>query len=193
MPKEVRARIKINSLLEQSGWHFFDSPHGKANISLVHSTKKGKFINDKLGNDLEGAPDGFIDYLLLNEQNRPVALVEAKRESIDPLNAKEQAREYARGQNIRHIFLPNGNVHYYWDLEEENPTAISRFFSLKRAKFSQRFFQDVSNPPPPSRNPAKNRRRTGTGFGRRSRGQGLKVKMEANIRTVISRVWGEKA
>jgi type I restriction enzyme, R subunit len=130
--KEAKARIKINNLLEQSGWRFFDSPDGRANISLEHRTKKGKFINDKLGNDLEGAPDGFIDYLLLNEQNRPVALVEAKRESIDPLNAKEQAREYARGQNIRHIFLSNGNVHYYWDLEEGNPTAISRFLSLKQ-------------------------------------------------------------
>ena len=85
-----------------------------------------------MGNDLEQAPDGFIDYLLLNEQSRPVALVEAKRESIDPLTAKDQARAYARGQNIRHIFLSNGNVHYYWDLEQGNPTVISRFFSLKQ-------------------------------------------------------------
>src|ERR1035437_1351673 len=132
MQKEAKARIKINKLLEEAGWRFFPSEAGKENISLEHRTKKGKFTNDKLGNDLEGAPDGFIDYLLLNEQNRPVALVEAKRESIDPLNAKEQTREYARGQNIRHIFLSNGNVHYYWDLEAGNPTAISRFLSLKQ-------------------------------------------------------------
>lgn len=130
--KEAAARIKINKLLEDADWRFFESPAGKANISLEHRTKKGKFANDKLGDDLENAPDGFIDYLLLNEQNRPVALVEAKRESVDPLNAKEQAREYARGQNIRHVFLSNGNVHYYWDLEQGNPTAISRFLSLKQ-------------------------------------------------------------
>lgn len=128
--KEAKARIKINKLLEQAGWRFFDSDEGKANIFLEHRTKKGTFSNDKLGNDLENAPDGFIDYLLLNEQSRPVALLEAKRESIDPLTAKEQAREYARGQNIRHIFLSNGNVHYYWDLEQGNPTVISRFLSL---------------------------------------------------------------
>lgn len=128
--KEAKARIKINKLLEDAGWRFFESSAGNANISLEHRTKKGKFTNDKLGNDLENAPDGFIDYLLLNEQNRPIALVEAKRENIDPLNAKEQAREYARGQNIRHIFLSNGNVHYYWDLEQGNPTAISRLLSI---------------------------------------------------------------
>lgn len=130
--KEAKARIKINKLLEEAGWRFFDTATGKANISLEHRTKKGKLTNDKLGNDLENAPDGFIDYLLLNEQNRPVALVEAKRESIDPLNAKEQTREYARGQNIRYIFLSNGNVHYYWDLDSGNPTVISRLLSLKQ-------------------------------------------------------------
>lgn len=129
--KEAKARIKINKLLEDAGWRFFDSAEGKANISLEHRTKKGNISGDTLGNDLENAPDGFIDYLLLNEQNRPVALVEAKRESIDPLTAKEQTREYARGQNIRHVFLSNGNVHYYWDLESGNPTVISRILSLE--------------------------------------------------------------
>jgi len=79
---------------------------------------------------LENAPDGFIDYLLLNDLNRPIALVEAKRENIDPLNAKEQAREYARAQHIRHIFLSNGNIHYYWDLEYGEPTVISKFLSI---------------------------------------------------------------
>jgi type I restriction enzyme R subunit len=128
--KEAKSRIKINKLLEEVGWRFFDTTEGKANISLEHRTKKGKVSGDTLGNDLENAPDGFIDYLLLNEQNRPVALLEAKRESIDPLTAKEQARDYARGQNIRHVFLSNGNVHYYWDLEQGNPTVISRFLSL---------------------------------------------------------------
>ncbi|TWJ19048.1 hypothetical protein [Geobacter argillaceus] len=62
--KEAKARIKINKLLEEAGWRFFDSPEGKANIFLEHHTKKGKFTNNKLGNDLEDAPDGFIDYPL---------------------------------------------------------------------------------------------------------------------------------
>jgi type I restriction enzyme, R subunit len=40
--KEAKARIKIDLLLAQSGWRFFDSPDGKANISLEHRTKKGE-------------------------------------------------------------------------------------------------------------------------------------------------------
>jgi len=129
---EAKARIKINKLLEDAGWRFFDSDKGKANISLEHRTKKIKLDNESLGADLENAPDGFIDYLLLNDSNRPIALVEAKRERIDPLNAKEQARLYARKQHIRHIFLSNGNIHYYWDLEYGEPTIISKFLSLKQ-------------------------------------------------------------
>lgn len=130
MSKEAKARIKINHLLEEAGWSFFDSNTNKANILLEHRTKKAQFDNSKLGEDLENAPDGFIDYLLLNELSRPIALVEAKRENIDPLNAKEQAREYARAQHIRHIFLSNGNLHYYWDLEYGEPTVISKFLSI---------------------------------------------------------------
>ena len=130
MSKEAKARIKINNLLEEAGWSFFDGDTDKANILLEHRTKKAQFDNSKLGEDLENAPDGFIDYLLLNELSRPIALVEAKRENIDPLNAKEQAREYARAQHIRHIFLSNGNLHYYWDLEYGEPTVISKFLSI---------------------------------------------------------------
>jgi type I restriction enzyme, R subunit len=132
MSKEAKARIKINNLLEEAGWSFFDGDTDKANILLEHRTKKAKFDNSKLGEDLENAPDGFIDYLLLNELSRPIALVEAKRENIDPLNAKEQAREYARAQHIRHIFLSNGNLHYYWDLEYGEPTVISKFLSISQ-------------------------------------------------------------
>jgi len=32
--KEAQARIKINKLLEESGWRFFDHPSGKASIVL---------------------------------------------------------------------------------------------------------------------------------------------------------------
>ena len=32
--KEAKARIKINKLLEASGWRFFDSDEGPANIQV---------------------------------------------------------------------------------------------------------------------------------------------------------------
>ena len=32
--KEAKARIKINKLLEEAGWRFFDDKDGKATIKL---------------------------------------------------------------------------------------------------------------------------------------------------------------
>ena len=69
--------------------------------------------------------------MLLNTDGRAVAVVEAKRESIDPLTAKEQARAYAESLNASHIFLSNGLVHWYWNLRQGNPVKVSRFFPLE--------------------------------------------------------------
>lgn len=37
--KEAKARIKINKLLEDAGWRFFDSKKGPANIQLENNIK----------------------------------------------------------------------------------------------------------------------------------------------------------
>ena len=37
--KEAKARIKINKLLEESGWRFFDTDEGPANIYLEPNVK----------------------------------------------------------------------------------------------------------------------------------------------------------
>jgi type I restriction enzyme R subunit len=137
--KEAQARIKINKLLEVSGWRFFDNNIGIANISCEHRITKKKYKTDDLGNDFEKVENGFIDYLLLNTEKRPIALVEAKKESINPLDAKEQAREYAKSLNLRYIFLSNGNVHYYWDLQNGNPIRISKILSIEELGEAQKW------------------------------------------------------
>jgi len=122
MQKEAKARIKINKLLEDSGWHFFDDDSGKANIQVEPGIKYSE-----LGDDFEHEKHGFIDFLLLDQDGRALVVVEAKRESIDPLSAKEQARNYARNVGARFIILSNGNIHYFWDTKHGNPDTISRF------------------------------------------------------------------
>ncbi len=122
MQKEASARIKINKLLEESGWRFEDGEKGKANIKLEPGVKYSD-----LGDDFENESHGFIDFLLLDKDGRALVVVEAKKESIDPLSAKEQARNYARNVNARFVILSNGNIHYFWDTEYGNPDTISRF------------------------------------------------------------------
>lgn len=109
--KEATARIKINRLLEEAGWRFFDDDQGRANIVLEPNTKITENQIDALGDDFETTKNGFIDFLLLDNEGRPLIVLEAKSEGKNPLAAKEQARRYAREQNARFVILSNGNIH----------------------------------------------------------------------------------
>jgi hypothetical protein len=82
---------------------------------------------DELGDDFEKTQNGFVDYLLLDRRNFPIAVLEAKSEKYDPLLGKEQARKYAHSQHTRFVLLSNGNLHYFWDLEHGNPVLITEF------------------------------------------------------------------
>ena len=139
MQKEARARIKINELLQNSGWRFFDDEKGKANIVLENNSKITKQAIDEFGNDFEKTKKGFIDFLLLDEKGFPFVVLEAKSEDKDPLDGKEQARRYAQSQNARFIILSNGNLHYLWDVERGNPTVIITFPTYESLKHFESF------------------------------------------------------
>lgn len=125
--KEAKARIKINNLLQQAGWRFESSSEGPANIQLELHTTISITQLTSFGDDFENVKPGFIDYLLLDPRGFPLVVLEAKREHIDPLTAKEQARAYALAVNARFIILSNGNLHYFWDLTRGNPEVITAF------------------------------------------------------------------
>lgn len=133
MSSEAQARITINKMLDEAGWRFLpDGDGNRENVILEHRLSGRTFSpNADLGDDFERAPEGFVDYVLLNTDGRAVAVVEAKRESIDPLTAKEQARAYAETLKASHIFLSNGLVHWYWNLRQGNPVKVSRFLPLE--------------------------------------------------------------
>ena len=137
--KEAKARIKINKLLEESGWRFFDHAAGKANIVLEPKVKLTKAVIDAFGDNFEESGKGFIDFLLLDENGFPLVVLEAKSEDKNPLVGKEQARKYARSQNCRFVILSNGNLHYFWDLEQGNPHIITRFPAPDSIKSYHRF------------------------------------------------------
>ncbi len=125
--KEATARIKINKLLEASGWRFFPEGDAPANIRLEPSVAIKPVDLSGLGDDFEKAGRGFIDFLLLDAKGFPLLVLEAKSEDKDPLVGKEQARKYAKSQNCRFVILSNGNLHYFWDLERGNPSIITSF------------------------------------------------------------------
>ncbi|MDT3696678.1 MAG: DEAD/DEAH box helicase family protein [Ignavibacterium sp.] len=125
--KEAKARIKINKLLEEAGWRFFDSEFGPANVILENNIKLTQKLLDEYGEDFEKSKNGYIDFLLLDDRGYPLIVLEAKSEDKNPLVGKEQARKYAKAQNCRFVILSNGNLHYLWDLNHGNPYVITKF------------------------------------------------------------------
>lgn len=106
---EQDARIVINRKLQEAGW-VLEGPT-KNVLTEQHSEA------------------GFMDYLLLDRNGRNIALVEAKKDSIDPYLAKNQGRGYAEANGCRYVFLANSEQLYFWDLEEGDASPIERFIS----------------------------------------------------------------
>lgn len=125
MAKEAKARIKINKLLEDSDWRLLDSKNGKANVLFENNVKITKEGIDALGENFEKTSNGFIDFLLLDDRGFPLVVLEAKSDDKNPLIGKEQARKYAKSANCRFIILSNGDIHYFWDVENGNPSIIT--------------------------------------------------------------------
>src|SRR3990167_8442070 len=106
MPTEADTRIVIDRLLREAGWDI-------QNKSVV-STE-------------EPAADGRADYLLKNQRTQPLAVVEAKRFSIDPYSAKKQTKDYAVGLAAPFILLSNGREHYFLDYENGDARPVLGF------------------------------------------------------------------
>ncbi len=136
--KEAKARLKINRMLEDAGWRLFDSKAGPANVDVENKVDMHAY-----GDDFQNTKTGFVDYLLLNENQKPIAVLEAKRESIAPLSAKEQAREYANSMHVRYVILSNGNTHYLWDMQFGNPEPISSFPTLESLEEDKEWTPDA--------------------------------------------------
>lgn len=76
----------------------------------------------------------FADYALLDRLGRPLAIVEAKRSSRDPLEGERQAVDYADALKVQHgvdpfVFLANGDEIWFWHRNLYPPRKVSGFFT----------------------------------------------------------------
>ena len=72
--KEAKARLKINQMLEDAGWRLFDDENGPANVDVENKVDMHAY-----GDDFQNTKTGYIDYLLLNNDQKPIAVLEAKK------------------------------------------------------------------------------------------------------------------
>ena len=105
---ETDARIIIDRLLREAGWDIED----KSQLSTE-----------------EPAADGRADYLLKDQRGRPLAIIEAKRFSIEPNRAQQQAKGYAESISAPYIFLSNGEVIYFWDYKNDSSRLVDGFYT----------------------------------------------------------------
>lgn len=120
--KEASARLIINTMLEQSWRRLVDTEQWSATVVVESNVSL-----QSLWDDFEHTSQGFIDYLLVDDDGFPLCVLEAKSSDKDPLIWKEQARRYALAKNIRFIILSNGKKHYFRDRQSGNPQIIFHF------------------------------------------------------------------
>ena len=136
----------IDPALEKVGWL---SKYIKEEVNSAKSDFKNKdFILFK--GEPEHGVDRFIDYLLLDEDNSVLAIIEAKRFSKNPEKGRIQARTYSKdieGQiGIKvPIFLTNGAKWFFID-EEGIERKVSGPFSQEDLKRRREIHKKTRDP-----------------------------------------------
>jgi len=148
-------RDLINPMLEKAGWNLRDRLKVVEEVDTKQSDFKARIyrtIDETLRNDADSA---YVDYLLLDTAGAPLAIVEAKRTSRDPVLGQQQAELYAddiKKQTERDvfIFLTNGYEIWFWNRGIGPPRIVRGFHgrdALERIRFqnvSKKNFIDVS-------------------------------------------------
>jgi len=147
-------KIKIDELLKKSGWNVKD----RTNVYEEVDTKQSDFTSGKyktMAQTLKNPEDSaYADYLLLDSVGLPLAVIEVKKTSKDPILGQRQAEDYVEDikkqtDKDTFIFLSNGNEIWFWNKPSEHPRMIYGFHdrkSLERIRFqnySRKGFDDI--------------------------------------------------
>lgn len=109
-PTEAYARTLIDAQLGDQGWKISDGISVRYEYTLADGDR--------------------ADYMLCSREGRGLAIIEAKRESINAIEAAEQGHHNAEQADVPFVFLTNGREILFWDWRREaHPRPIRTFFS----------------------------------------------------------------
>src|SRR6266496_5989390 len=106
---EAFSRILIDRALEASSWDLLNPQQVRFEMNTA---------------------TGRADYLLKDKLGRVLCVLEAKREDLDPYDAKEQARGYAENLKAPFVILSNGKEHWFWNYERHEEKDAYRIERL---------------------------------------------------------------
>ncbi len=122
----------IDQRLAKAGWNVNNPTEVKVELDIW--LKKTDSVHD-----VEHVYDGhqYADYALMGDDGYPLAVVEAKKSSLDARTGQEQAKQYAKniqahlGCKLPFVFYTNGSEIYFWDTERYPPRKIYGFPTKK--------------------------------------------------------------
>jgi len=127
-PSEQDARIKIDEQLRAVGWDLNDKLQVRTQVPIYRSDTVSEPAVEYAGKSTSH-PIGYADYVLYNQDGRPLAVIEAKKEALHPYVAKQQALPYAKSINAPFIFLTNGELIYFWDYTNDDARVVNSFYA----------------------------------------------------------------
>ena len=123
---EAFARVKIDALLAAQGWNIQDTNAVRFEVVMPDGTR--------------------ADYVLCDRHGRSLAVIEAKRFSVNPGDAAEQAKAYAQQLGVPYVFLSNGSEVQFWEWDREAfPHSVKTVFKqddLERRAASRQLRRD---------------------------------------------------
>ncbi|MEZ6079959.1 MAG: type I restriction endonuclease [Pirellulaceae bacterium] len=123
--EEETRKYLIDQMLADEGW---DVGKGMTNTAQVLKEAPVKY-------QVGASGSGKADYILDDDNGKPLGVVEAKKTAVDPQIGRKQAEQYADGLEREHaqrpvIFYTNGYDLWIWnDKAGEPPRKIYGFYS----------------------------------------------------------------
>jgi type I restriction enzyme, R subunit len=117
----------IDNRLKQAGWHVDDRTQVVEEFDII--------VNASMVQEAQTPYGGrqFSDYVLLAKDGKPLAVIEAKKSTVDANIGKEQAKQYCYniqkqyGGQLPFCFYTNGHDIFFWDLDNYPPKKVYGF------------------------------------------------------------------
>ena len=125
---EAKTRKEIiDGRLKQAGWNVGDRTQVAEEFDII--------VDSNLVQEAATPYAGhqYSDYVLLGKDGKPLAVVEAKKSSVDANVGKEQAKQYCfniqkqLGGELPFCFYTNGHDIFFWDLDNYPPRKVHGF------------------------------------------------------------------
>ncbi|HNB10185.1 MAG TPA: DEAD/DEAH box helicase family protein, partial [bacterium] len=117
----------IDNRLKQAGWNVTDRTQVVEEFDII--------VDKNLVQEASTPYAGhqYSDYVLLGKDGKPLAVVEAKKTSVDAAIGREQAKQYCyniketQGGELPFCFYTNGHDIFFWDLDNYPPKKVHGF------------------------------------------------------------------